>query len=170
MSHNSPGEAHWTLYRAATRNGTGSGKRHDRRLAQKTGLRMSTPKKGMLKKGCQRFWRRHFGHLLGVLLLLAALPIFAQYDTALQYQKRGNRYEGLKTRMVSGYDIELLSALVDWHEPSTAWPENLHLKFYLPVAEPVFVTVRQPRPKATFYWLPKGMPPPPPRAGGRKYV
>jgi len=75
-----------------------------------------------------------------MLLLLAALPLLAQYDPALQYQNRGNRYEGLKPKPVSGYDIELLSALVDWREPSPAWPQTLHLKFYLPAAEPVFIT------------------------------
>jgi hypothetical protein len=94
-----------------------------------------------------------------MLLLLAALPLLAQYDPALQYQNRGNRYEGLKPKPVSGYDIELLSALVDWREPSPAWPQTLHLKFYLPVAEPVFITVRQPRPKTTYYWLDKVLPP-----------
>jgi hypothetical protein len=125
---------------------------------------MSTPVK-VTKQGRQRLWRRHSGHLLGVLSLLVALPLLAQYDPKLQYQDRGNHYEGLKTRMVSGYDIELVSALVDWHEPSTAWPEKLHLKFYLPSAEPAFVTVRQPRPKDTFYWLDKVTPPAPWRAG-----
>jgi hypothetical protein len=119
----------------------------------------------MLKQGCQRSWSRRFRRLLGVLLLLAALPSLAQFDPALQYQNRGNRHEGLKTRTVSGYDIELLSAFVDWHEPSPTWPQTLHLKFYLPEAEPVFVTVRQPRPKTTYYWLDKVMPPAPWRAG-----
>jgi hypothetical protein len=98
-------------------------------------------------------------------LLLTSLPLFAQYDSALQYQNRGNRHEGLKSKPVSGYDVELLSALVDWREPSSAWPETVHLRFYLPTAEPVFVTVRQPRPKTTYYWLDKVEPPSPWRAG-----
>lgn len=99
-------------------------------------------------------------------LLLTALPLLAQYDPALQYQNRGNRYEGLKPKPVSGYDIEVLSALIDYREPSPTWPETLRLKFYLPAAEPVFVTVRQPRPKTAYYWLDKIAPPAPwrPRA------
>lgn len=99
-------------------------------------------------------------------LLLSALPLFAQYDPALQYQNRGNRHEGLKPKPVSGYDIELLSVLVDYREPSSAWPQTLHLKFYLPAAAPVFLTVRQPRPKTAYYWLDKVVPPTPwrPRA------
>ncbi len=91
-------------------------------------------------------------------LLLTALPLLAQYERALQYQNRGNRYEGLKPKPVSGYDIELLSALIDYREPSPTWPQTLRLKFYLPTAEPVFVTVRQPRPKTIYYWLDKVAP------------
>ncbi len=98
--------------------------------------------------------------------LLISLPLLAQYEPALQYQNRGNRHEGLKTKPVNGYDVELLSALVDYREPSSGWPQTLRLKFYLPAAEPIFVTVRQPRPKTTYYWLDKVVPPIPwrPRA------
>lgn len=109
--------------------------------------------------------RRTRGWAIAVLLFIA-LPSLAQYDSALQYQNRGNRYEGLKPKPVSGYDIEILSALIDYREPSPKWPETLRLKFYLPAAELVFVTVRQPRPKTAYYWLDKVAPPTPwrPRA------
>lgn len=50
-------------------------------------------------------------------LLAVALPLLAQYDPKLQYQNRGNRHEGLRPKPVSGYDIELLSALVEHREP-----------------------------------------------------
>jgi len=98
------------------------------------------------------------GRAIASFLLLTALPLLAQYDPALQYQKRGDRYEGLKPKPVSGYDIELLSALVDYREPSATWPQTLRLRFYLPTAEPVFVTVRQPRPKTAYYWLDRVVP------------
>lgn len=91
-------------------------------------------------------------------LLLTALPLLAQYDTTLQYQNRGNRYEGLRPKPVSGYDIELLSALIDYREPNSTWPQALRLKFYLPSDELTFVTVRQPRPRTTYYWLDKVVP------------
>lgn len=94
-------------------------------------------------------------------LLLISVPLLAQIDPRLEYQNRGNRHEGLKPKPVSGYDIELLSALVDYRESSSAWPQTLRLKFYLPAAEPVFVTVRQPRPKTTYYWLDKVVEPRP---------
>jgi hypothetical protein len=109
----------------------------------------------------QRLGSPRLRRLAACWLLLTALPLIAQYDPTLQYQNRGNRFEGLKPKPVSGYDIELLSALVDYREPSPAWPPMLHLKFYLPAAEPVFVTVRQPRPKTAYYWLDKVVPPAP---------
>ena len=111
-------------------------------------------------------WGRRTQGGMVAALLLAALPLLAQYDPALQYQNRGNRFEGLKPKPVSGYDIEVLSALIDYREPSLKWPETLRLRFYLPAAEPVFVTVRQPRPKTAYYWLDKISPPSPwrPRA------
>ena len=98
---------------------------------------------------------RRLRRLATAALFLTALPLLAQYDPALQYQKRGNHYEGLKPKPVSGYDIELLSALVDYREPSSGSPQTLRLKFYHPAAEPVYVTVRQPRPKTAYYWLDK---------------
>src|SRR5262245_42026180 len=101
---------------------------------------------------------RRLRRLGSIALLLTALPLLAQYDPALQYQKRGNRWEGLNPKPVKGYDIELLSALVDYREPSSAWPQTLRLKFYLPAAEPVFIMVRQPRPKTAYYWLNKVTP------------
>ncbi len=90
--------------------------------------------------------------------LLYALPLLAQYDSALQYQNRGNRHEGLRPKPVSGYDIELLSALVDGRAPGPGWPKDLRLKFYLPAEDKVFVTVRQPRPRTDYYWLDKVVP------------
>lgn len=107
---------------------------------------------------------RRRGRTLLALLVLVALPLLAQYDPKLQYQKRDNRFEGIKPKPVSGYDVELLSALVAEREPSASWPQTLHVRFYLPAAEPVFLTVRQPRPKTVYYWLDKVVPPTPWRA------
>lgn len=114
----------------------------------------------------RRFRDRRWRRAVSAALLLTAFPLLAQYDPALQYQDRGNRHEGLKPKPVSGYDVELLSALLDYREPSPNWPQTLRLKFYLPAAEPVFVTVRQPRPRTAYYWLDKVVPPAPwrPRA------
>jgi hypothetical protein len=107
---------------------------------------------------------RWFECAIAAVLVLTPLPLLAQYDPLLQYQNRGNRHEGLKPKPVSGYDVEVLSALVEYREPGPTWPQTLRLKFYLPSAEPVFVIVRQPRPKTTYYWLDKVVPPIPWRA------
>ena len=47
--------------------------------------------------------------------LLAAIDesLSVSPQVSLQYQKRGDRYEGIKPKPVSGYDIELISALVN---------------------------------------------------------
>lgn len=122
---------------------------------------MFLPMRTAPKRNCRRSASWRLGQTLATVLLLATLPLLAQYDPALQYQNRGNRWEGLKPKPVSGYDIELLSALVSDREASPTWPTMLRLKFYLPAAESAFVTVRQPRPKTVYYWLDKVVPPTP---------
>lgn len=114
----------------------------------------------MFEKPRLTYWQRRFGRpaLAAILLILIALPLLAQYDPKLQYQNRGNRHEGLKPKPVSGYAVELLSALVDHREPTPAWPQVLRLRFYLPAAEPAYILVRQPRPRTTYYWLDKVVP------------
>ncbi len=102
---------------------------------------------------------RRLGRMAFAALLLTALPLLAQYDPKLQYQDRGDRREGLKPKPVSGNDVELLSALVDYREEGgSGWSPALHLRFVLPAAGPVSITVRQPRPKTLYYWLDEVVP------------
>ena len=89
------------------------------------------------------------------LVALATTPLAAQYDPELQYQNRGDRHEGLRPKPVSGYDVALLSARVDYRSESKGWPDEMRLRFYLPRPEEVFITVRQLRPRSTYYWLDK---------------
>ncbi len=89
------------------------------------------------------------------LAALLATPLAAQYDPELQYQNRGGRHEGLKSKLVYGYDIALLSARVDHREEGDGWPEKMRLRFYLPGPEEVFIKIRQLRPWSTYYWLDK---------------
>ena len=83
----------------------------------------------------------------------------AQNEASLQYQSRGNRYEGLRTIPVGGYDIELLSARIDSAALRKTRPRNwasadtVQLRFYLPEAVKVFITIRQLRSGDTYYWL-----------------
>ena len=83
-------------------------------------------------------------------VLLAPLPLWA--DANLDYQNRGDRFEGIKPKPVSGYDIELLSVLVDYQEPSDQLPDQLRVAFHLPIRTAVQLTVREQDYKL-YYWL-----------------
>lgn len=92
------------------------------------------------------------------LVFLGAPPsLWAQRD--LQYQKRGDHYEGIKPKPVSGYDIELISVLVDYQEPlgTKGFPNRVKLRFYLDRDETVHLTVRELDYRA-YYWLDKVQP------------
>ena len=80
--------------------------------------------------------------------------LWAQLD--LQYQQRGDRYEGIKPKPVSGYDIELISVLAGYQEPpeSDGFPRQVKLRFYLGGDETVHLTVRELDYRA-YYWLDK---------------
>ena len=70
----------------------------------------------------------------------------------LTYQKRSNRSEGIKAKPVSGFDIELLSAQVDYAEHVDKLTERFYARFYLQRPTPVFLTVRELDYKH-YYWL-----------------
>jgi len=82
-------------------------------------------------------------------LLLIPFPILAN---DLDYQNRGNRYEGVKHRPISGYDIELISAIADYKESAPYFPQRFIIKFYLNQAENVFLTIRELDYKH-YYWM-----------------
>jgi hypothetical protein len=82
--------------------------------------------------------------------LIVPLPLWA--DSNLGYQNRGDRFEGIKPKPVSGYDIELISVLVDYQEPATQLPDRLRVAFHLPTQTAVHVTVRE-QDYRLYYWL-----------------
>ena len=89
------------------------------------------------------------------LLLITCLlpfPVTTWADTQLKYQDRGSYHEGIKPKPVSGYDIELISVLADYREPTTSLPETLTIQFYLPEPTEVHMTVRE-LDYRKFYWL-----------------
>lgn len=86
------------------------------------------------------------------LFFLFGSVIFASSQTNLQYQNRVNRYEGIKPKPVSGYDIELISVLVDYKEEIETIPDRLKVKFYLEQSTDVYLTVRELDYKY-YYWL-----------------
>jgi hypothetical protein len=93
-----------------------------------------------------------------ILLLFFVWTPFALAQVHLQYQSRGNRYEGVKPKPVSGYDIELLSALTNYQEAvSQKPPDQFKVKLYLERSFEVYLTVRELDPKR-YYWMDKVQP------------
>jgi hypothetical protein len=98
-----------------------------------------------------------------LVVILGCVPC-ALADTHLQYRNRGNRYEGVKPRPVSGYDIELISARVDYKEEVMQMPDRLKVSFYLERPSQVHLIVRELDYKY-YYWLDKVQPLKPWRPG-----
>lgn len=85
-------------------------------------------------------------------LLLVNFSVFAQQG--LEYQKRAHRYEGIRPKPVSGFDIELLSAHIAFHDDIQQLAEHYQVRFYLNEVQPVYLVVRE-IDYRHFYWLDK---------------
>ena len=59
------------------------------------------------------------------------------------YKPRANRHEGVKDRPISGYNVELLSAIADFFEDSVDPQGLLRIKFYLPEDSAAYLVVRE---------------------------
>ncbi len=94
--------------------------------------------------------------------LLGAPMLYALDD--LQYQRRANRFEGIKPKPVSGFDVELLAAQIDYRENLPSLGERLRARFYLDRQRPVSLVVRELDYKH-YYWLDRVEPDEPWRAG-----
>jgi hypothetical protein len=90
-------------------------------------------------------------------LVLLMVPLSLWADSNLDYQNRGDRFEGIRPKPVSGYDIELISVLVDYQEPATQLPDQLRVAFHLQGQTSVHVTVRE-QDYRLYYWLDKVKP------------
>ena len=75
----------------------------------------------------------------------------------LQYQNRGNRYEGIKPNPVSGYSIELISVRVDYKEEVEQISDTFKVKFYLEEPSEVYLTIRE-LDYTYYYWMDKVQP------------
>ena len=85
-------------------------------------------------------------------MLIAIAPLRLWADANLDYQNRGDRFEGVKPKPVSGYDIEVISVLADYREPAERLPDQLRVGFYLQSQTPVHLTVRE-QDYRLYYWL-----------------
>lgn len=96
-----------------------------------------------------------------LLFVLCAMTASAQ---DLTYQKRANRSEGIRAKPVSGFDIELLSAQVDYPEFGDKLADRFYARFFLERPTRVYLTVRELDYKY-YYWLDNIEPPGNWRAG-----
>ena len=87
-----------------------------------------------------------------IIPFLVSAPLGVGAENHLAYQDRGSYHEGVKPKPVSGFDIELISVLADYHDPATTLPEELKIRFYLPESTDVYITVRE-LDYRKFYWL-----------------
>lgn len=97
-----------------------------------------------------------WGCVLSSMVLLGSLKEL-RAATALEYQDRGDRHEGIKPQPVSGYDIELISAIVDFREPTSSPPPLARVKFFLTEPSEVNLTVRELEVEH-YYWLDRAVP------------
>jgi len=78
-----------------------------------------------------------------VIVALFAMHIPFVHSGGLDYQNRGNRWEGIAPHPVAGSDIELLSALVHHRETWQPLPPKCKMKFYLQNTTEVALKVQE---------------------------
>jgi hypothetical protein len=96
-------------------------------------------------------------HTLTTLTLAAALLTTAAVDP-LAYRARNGRWEGVRSGPVSGYDVELLGAMVESEQATAGVPDEMAVLFFLDGQEDVYLTVRE-RDPLEYYWLDRVVPP-----------
>lgn len=104
--------------------------------------------------------------VLSVVLLLITQVLCAESN--LDYQSRGDRSEGIRPKPVGGYDLELLSVLVDFREAASVLPQTLRVRFFLKDPVSVHLTVREQR-YEHYYWLDKVVPQSPWKVGFNEF-
>lgn len=107
---------------------------------------------------------RRLGLLLSAFAALTVACACADAQTQLQYQKRANRYEGVRARPVSGFDIELLAAQAAYTDAPDKLGERFHIRFFLTGQRAAHLVVRE-LDYRHFYWLDRVEPESPWRAG-----
>lgn len=83
---------------------------------------------------------------------LWAMPGLAPAQRKLEYQERPYAFEGIKSQPVSGFNLELLSAMIESQDQALEFGDRLHVKFYLDRARPAYLVVRE-IDQRLYYWL-----------------
>ena len=92
--------------------------------------------------------------VLHLAIISGLTPALLSAQSDLDYQNRGEYYEGVRPKPVSGFDIEVLSVLVDYREPTDRLPDQLRARFYLDSKTDVYLNIRE-QDYRLFYWLDK---------------
>lgn len=97
-----------------------------------------------------------------VLLVAITCSVWASHGLAvaqrqLEYQERPYAFEGIKPRPVSGFDLELLSAIIEHEGKAIEIGDRLQLRFFLDRQRPVHLVVRE-IDQRLYYWLDKAKP------------
>lgn len=100
---------------------------------------------------------QHIGRWAFLIAVGSAVLTWGEAQTNLEYQNRADRYEGVRPKPVSGYDIEVISVLADHQESEATLPDQLRVRFYLVKQTDVYLTVRE-QDFRLFYWLDKVKP------------
>ena len=94
-----------------------------------------------------------------VLLVAITCSVLSSHGLAvaqrqLEYQERPYAFEGIKPRPVSGFDLELLSAIIEHEGKAIEIGDRLQLSFFLDRLRPVHLVVRE-IDQRLYYWLDK---------------
>ena len=106
---------------------------------------------------------RLVGAILFVVAHLALTCGIGLAKDDLEYKRRGNRHEGLRSHPVSGYQLELISVVLDHPlEFGTTLPRNLTVEFHIPDStltspDAIRLTVRESN-YDLYYWLDQARP------------
>lgn len=98
-----------------------------------------------------------------VLLVAITCSVWASHGLAvaqrqLEYQERTYAFEGIKPRPVSGFDLELLSAIIEHEGKAIEIGDRVQLRFFLDRQRPVHLVVRE-IDQRLYYWLDKAKTP-----------
>jgi hypothetical protein len=77
---------------------------------------------------------------------------WAAASVDVQYQDRGDRFEGIRYTPVASASVELLSARIESNDAAASDQRRVEFGFWLPRSEGVHVTMREISPR-TYYWL-----------------
>ncbi len=109
--------------------------------------------------------RHTVGFSQSLLFIFLAFATTASVSADIKYQPRGDHWEGTLAENVSGFEVELLSATVDYVEAPAPVAETFRLRFFLEKSHQTPHVVVRELSNRKYYWLDKVQPTLPWKAG-----